>query len=86
MKMVKLTGLNAQDTVAKLMLEYTSLIPFKTKLAAQKNVSLRLSCGVKYAKRADVKLSVHCSFTFFLSFSSTFLLACVRTFYVVLFS
>ena len=35
MKMVKLTSLSAQDTVAKLMLQYTSLIPFKTKLAAQ---------------------------------------------------
>ena len=36
--------------------------------------------SVKYAKRADVKLSVH----ILLSFSSCFLLACVRTFYVVL--
>ena len=35
MKMVKLTGLNAQDIVAKLMLEYTSLIAFKTKRAGQ---------------------------------------------------
>ena len=33
MKMVKLTGLSAQDIVAKLMQEYTSLITFKTKLA-----------------------------------------------------
>ena len=70
--MVKLTGLSTQDIGVKLMLEYTSLIPFKTKLAAQKNVSLRLSCGVKYAKRADVKLSVHRSFTFFYHLAHAF--------------
>ena len=35
MTMVKLTGFNAQDTVAKVMLEYTSLVTLKTKLAGQ---------------------------------------------------
>ena len=67
MKMIKLTGLSAQDIGAKLMLEYTSLIPFKTELAAQ-NVSLRLSCSVEYAERADV----HRSFTFFYHLTHAF--------------
>ena len=69
MTMAKLAGLNAQDIVAELMLEYTSLITFKTKLAGPKNVSLCL-----YAKRADVKLSVDRSFTFFCHLAHAFYL------------
>ena len=73
--MVKLAGLKAQDIVAKLMQEYTSLNFFFFKQNSLNNKMLVFVFrSVEYAKRADVKLSVHRSFTFFCHLAHAFYL------------